>query len=245
MQETEFRTGVIHPIECVKEAFAAIKDEYWMLFAVSIVGALIGGVTMYVLIGPMICGIYICYLKKFDGKGPVRFDDLWIGFQYFGRSLLVTVLIVVPIVAYVVTIFATIYGPLIMKAVGGNKVSDDELLTTFGVAIVVDLIVALAMVCIHSLLIFSFPLIVDRGLSSWEAIKLSARAALKNAGGIGGLIVVSFILAVLGELACGIGLYLMIPILTASNVMAYRKVFPALTAGSLDPPPPTAYSELA
>jgi hypothetical protein len=240
---TEFTTGQIRPIECVKEAWALIKDEYWMLFAVSIVGALIGGVSMYVLIGPMVCGIYICYLKKIDG-GHVRFDDLWIGFKYFARSLLVTVLIVVPIVAYIVTIFATIYGPLIMKAVGGSKISDDEMLTTFGIAIVIDLLVAVGMVCIHSLLIFAFPLIVDRGLSSWDAIKLSARAAIRNAGGIGGLIVVSFLIAIAGELACGVGLYLAIPLLTATNALAYRKVFPALSRPTLEPPPPTAYPEL-
>lgn len=242
---TEFTTGQIRPVECVKEAWALIKDEYWMLFAVSIVGALIGGVSMYVLIGPMICGIYICYLKKIDG-GSVKFDDLWLGFKYFGRSLLVTVVVVVPIVAYIVTIFATIYGPLLMKAVGGSKISEDEMLTTFGIAIVVDLIVAIGMVCVHSLLIFAYPLMVDRGLSSWDAIKTSARAALKNAGGIGGLIAVSFVLALAGELACGIGLYLVIPILTATNALAYRKVFPAAsTPSSLEPPPPTAYPELA
>ena len=31
MQNTEFTTGQIRPIECVKEAWALIKDEYWLL----------------------------------------------------------------------------------------------------------------------------------------------------------------------------------------------------------------------
>src|SRR5438045_1745434 len=113
----EFTTGRIRPIECAKEAYELIKDEYWLLFAVSLVGAIIGGVSMYIVLGPMICGIYVCYLKKIDG-GRVDFNDLWKGFDYFGRSLLVTIVVVVPIVVYIVAIFATIYGPLIMKAVG-------------------------------------------------------------------------------------------------------------------------------
>jgi hypothetical protein len=236
--QQEFTSGQIRPIECVKEAWALIKDEYWMLFAVSIVGAMIGGASMYILIGAMVCGIFICYLKKIDG-GRVAFDDLWLGFKYFGRSLFVTILFVVPIVVYMVAAFGTIYLPIIMKAVGGSRVSDDELLTTVGVALVVDVVIAIGMVLIHSLLIFAFPLIVDRGLSSVDAIKLSARAALKNVGGIGGLIAVNFCLAIAGYLALCVGMYLVIPIITAANVVAYRKVFPRLHPSGFGPPPPT------
>jgi hypothetical protein len=242
MQEAEFTRGQIRPIECVKEAWALIKDDYWLLFAISIVGALIGGISMYVLIGPMICGIFLCYLRKIDG-GPVVFDDLWKGFRYFWRSLLVTILIVVPIVIYVLVTFMTLYLPIIMKAVGGSRVSDDEMLTAFFVGLAIDAIIAIGMVFVHSLLIFSFPLIVDRGLSSWNAIKLSARAAFANIGGIGGMIVVNFLMALAGELAFCIGIYLVIPVVTAANLVAYRKVFPKRPI-SFDPPPPTAYQGL-
>ncbi|MBV9241964.1 MAG: hypothetical protein JO314_08145 [Acidobacteria bacterium] len=240
----EFTTGQIQPIECVKQGWALIKDEYWLLFAISMVGALIGGVSFYVLIGAMICGIFTCYLKKIDGE-KVVFDDLWLGFKYFGRSLLVTVLVVVPIVIYIISIFVTIYLPIIVKAVGGNKVSDEQVLGTFGGALVVDLIVAILMVCVHSLLMFAFPLIVDRGLSSIDAIKLSARATLKNMGGVGGLIVTNFILAVAGYIAFCFGLYLVIPVITASNLIAYRQVFPRPDGPGFVPPPPTAYPELS
>jgi len=240
----EFTTGRIRPIECVKEAYELIKDEYWLLFAVSLVGAIIGGVSMYIVLGPMICGIYLCYLIKIDG-GRVDFNDLWKGFDYFGRSLLVTIVVVVPIVVYIVAIFATIYGPLIMKAVGGSRVSDEDMLTTLGVGLVVDIVVAVAMVCIHSLLMFAYPLIVDRGLPSVGAIKLSARATLRNAAGIGGMIAVNFLLALAGEAAFCVGIYLVIPLIMAANVVAYRRVFPATRPPILEPPMPSAYPELA
>lgn len=225
MQTPEFTTGQIRPIECAKEAWALIKDEYWLLFAISMIGALLGGITMYVLLGAMICGIFRCYLTKLDGR-KVNFDDLWTGFKYFWPSLLLTILFVVPIVIYIVALFSTIYLPIIMKAVGGSRVNEDELITAVLVALAVDFVVAIFMVAIHSLLIFSFPLIVDRGLSSWAAIKLSARAALKNIGGVAGMILVNLGLAIVGELAFCVGIYLVIPLLTASNLVAYRKVFP-------------------
>lgn len=225
MQTEEFRTGVIKPVECVREAWELIKDEYWILFAVSIVGAMIGGISLYVLIGSMICGIFGCYLKKIDG-GHVVFDDLWKGFKFFWPSLLVTIAFVVPIVFFVTVMFVTIYLPIITAAVMGDKANEGAILGTVAVGFAVDIIIAVVMICIHSLLVFSFPLIVDRGLSSWDAMKLSARAVLKNIGGIGGMIAVNFVMVLAGELAFCVGLYLVIPIITATNLVAYRKVFP-------------------
>ena len=227
MQNLEFNMGVIKPIECVREAWALIKDDYWILFAVTLTGALIGSILFYVLIGAMICGIFGCYLKKIDG-GHVVFDDLWIGFKFFWPSLPVTVAIVVPMVVWIILMFITIYLPIVTAAVMGDKADDSLILGTFFAGFAIDIVVVVIMVCLHSLLIFCFPLIVDRGLSGWKSMKLSSRAVVKNLGGIGGMIALNFGLALLGELAFCIGLYLVIPIITAANLVAYRKVFPAL-----------------
>ena len=225
MKEADFTVGQIRPIECVKEAFALIKDEYWVLLAVSLVGGMIAAISMYLLIGAMVCGIFACYLRKIDG-GRVKFDDLFTGFKYFLPSLLVTILIVVPLVVWMLVLFTTMYLPLIMNAVGSTNVSDDEMLSTFFVVFAIDVVVAFVMVCFHSLLIFCFPLIVNRGLSSWDSIKLSARATMRNLSGIGGIIGLNFLMALAGGLVCCIGIYLVIPLITASNLVAYRKVFP-------------------
>lgn len=244
MQNVEFNTGAIRPIECVQEAFELIKPDFWMLFAISLVGALIGGVSMYVLIGAMVCGIFYCYLKVIDG-GRASFDDLWLGFKYFWPSLPVTLAIFVPVILWTVVLFITLYLPLVTAAIMGNKANGAVVLGSFMVGLVIDLIVGVVMICLHTLLIFCFPLIVDRGMSSWDSMKLSARAVMKNLGGIGGLIAVNFGLVLLGELAFCIGIYLVIPVITASNLVAYRKVFPARGQRYFEPPPPNAYQGLS
>lgn len=223
----EFTVGQIRPIECVKEAWQLIKDDYWMLFAISIVGAMIAGATLYILIGPMICGIFYTYLKKVDGE-RIAIDDLWVGFKYFGPSLIVALLIVVPLVGWMVFLFTTLYLPLVMVAVGGSRVSGDELMAVLAIALILDLVIAIAMTIVHSLLIFSFQLIVDRGLSGWESVKLSARAVMKNLGGVGGLIALNMLMTIGGMLAFCIGIYLVIPLITATSIVAYRKVFPRI-----------------
>src|SRR6185369_14886945 len=91
----EFRTGAIKPIECVKEGWELIKADYWLLFAVTLVGGLIGAMTLYILLGGMVCGIYYVYLKRIDG-GPVVFDDLWKGFSWWLPGLVVAAFIIVP-----------------------------------------------------------------------------------------------------------------------------------------------------
>jgi hypothetical protein len=243
MEPTEFRTNVIHPIECVKEAWSLIKPNYWLLFAIFLVGALIGAFTAYVLIGAMICGIMYCYLRQIDGY-EIVFEDLWKGFGFFWPSLPVTLLIVIPMVIWFVVLFTTIYLPIIMAAVMGDRLSGDEMMGFAGGAFLVDCVVAILMICIHTLLTFSFPLVVDRGLTGLRPAVLSARAVWGNLKGICGLVGVNFLLALAGELACGIGLYLVIPIIMATSMVAYRKIFPALSVPHLNPPPPNAYSGL-
>ena len=226
MGEREFTTGRIRAIECLKEGFALIRDEYWVLFAVSLVGMLVAAVSFYVLIGAMVCGIFKAYLRKIDG-GRVRFEDLWTGFRYFIPSRLPTLLIVVPIVVWVLVLVVTMYIPLVIQlTAGGSTVNEDELVRSFVMVFIIDLAVALAMVCLHSLLIFCYPLIVDKGVSGWDSIKLSARAVMRNLGGIGRMVGVNFLLVLAGAMAAGIGIYLIMPLLTAANLVAYRKVFP-------------------
>lgn len=236
MNETEFRTGVIRPVECYKEGWEIIKNDYWILFAVTLVGAIIGGASFYILIGAMICGIYYCYLQKIDGK-PVAFDGLWKGFGFFMPGLLVTAAIVIPMFV----VFGVVYVPFIMAIMMGSKLSSDELTTLVLGAAAVDLVLAFIMVCFHTLLMFAYPLIVDRNLSGWAAIKTSAKAVWKNLSGIAGLIAVGFVLVLLGYLACIIGIYFVIPIIIAGNLVAYRKVFPSPLNQNYNPPPPNAF----
>jgi hypothetical protein len=79
---------------------------------------------------------------------------------------------------------------------------------------------------LHALFMFVFPLIVDRQLSGWEALKLSSRAVWANIGGVILLILLSTALSFLGVLACYVGAILEMPLMMGLTAVAYRKVFP-------------------
>ncbi|MCA1589847.1 MAG: hypothetical protein LC730_02725, partial [Acidobacteria bacterium] len=196
MLPTEFRTGVIRPIECVKHGFALIKEDFWLLFAVWLVGALIGGLTLYVMMGAMICGIYYVYLKKIDGF-PVAFEDLWKGMEWFVPGLVVVAAIIVPMFI----IYGFIYFPFLAIAISGERMSQDELVSLIFGVLAIDFVLIVFMVGFHTLLVFAIPLVVDRNLGAIAAMKTSARAALANLGGVTGLVGVNFVSPVISHYA--------------------------------------------
>lgn len=236
MQNLEFNTGVIKPIECAKEGFERIKSEFWLMLAIWLVGGLIGGVSMGIAAGAMTCGTFYCFLRKIDGE-PVKFDDLWKGMQWFGSGLVVMLFILVPMLL----VYALIYIPFLLAAAMGGNLSEGELMGLLAGAFAIDFVLIVIMVCIHTLLIFSFPLIVDRNLGAFQAMSTSARAVFKNMGGVVGLILVNFVLVLGGYIALCIGVYAAIPVIIAANVVAYRKVFPRLDDRRFEPPPISAY----
>ncbi|MGD9589820.1 MAG: hypothetical protein AB7Q37_16715 [Pyrinomonadaceae bacterium] len=226
MQQTEFNVGVVKPVEAYKEAWEMIKDQFGLVLAVTLVGMLIGSAIPIVLIGPMMCGIYLVLLQKYEGS-PVDFAQLFKGFDYFLPSLILSAIIMVPVF---VVIF-TMYIPMIFLTMAGPKMGQSELIATIAGILAVELIFAVIMVCLHTLLLFAFPLIVDKKMSAIESIKTSARAVWANLAGVAGLFGVGFLVAIVGYLMLCIGIYLVLPLIIAANVVAYRKIFP----GTLPP----------
>ncbi len=223
--EVEFTTGQIRPLECFKEAWELLKPNYWILFAISLVGIMIGGATLYILLGAMVCGIMYCYLKALEGVEP-KFEDLFRGFRYWKAGLLITALVVLPTFA----VIGVVYTPILLATFSGARMSQDELMAMLAGTFAVELVLSVVMVCLHTLLMFAFPLVVDKNLSGWQAIKLSARAVLKNLTGVAGIMVLGFCIALAGWLVFCIGLYFAIPIVLAGNLVAFRKVFPVRSA---------------
>jgi hypothetical protein len=241
MQSNEFNTGVIKPVECMKEGWELIKNEYWLFFAITLVGLLIGGAIPVVLVGPMLCGIYFCFLQKFDGR-KVEFGDLFKGFDYFLPALIATLVLVGFIfVASIVFIVIPSFVLFAVAGATGGKGGQMIAMVSFIIFFLLMLIFAVIAACIHALIVFTHLLIVDRQLSGWDAIRLSARAARHNLGGVVGFIALQILLSIAGMLALIIGAYLVLPIIYAGTTVMYRKVFPQIVLPSNIPPSPANY----
>ncbi len=87
------------------------------------------------------------------------------------------------------------------------------------------------MILVSSLLIgtlftVTYPLIAERKLKAFPALKYSVKAAWANFGGMLGLTVVNSIITALAALCCYVPVVLVWPIVFGANIVAFRKVFP-------------------
>lgn len=233
----EFFSGAVAPVECLKIGWDSIKDHYWLFLGITLVAMLIGGAVPVVLIGPMMCGLYLCLLGKMRGEQP-QFELLFKGFDYFVPGLIAAVIQVVPALALMLPAYVIflVFALFTVPPHGSNEAPP----VIFFVILIFFVIFAVAVgLVLNVLFLLAYPLIVDRKLSGWEAIKTSARAAMKNFGGLLGLVLLNAGLAILGVLACYVGLILILPISFASYAAAYRQVFPdTLPSYPPAPPPP-------
>jgi uncharacterized membrane protein len=243
-----FNRGAVRPVECIRAGWQLIREEYWLFFAITLVGMLIGNLVPFgLLVGPMMCGIYLCLLRR-EGGQRIKFEMLFKGFNYFAQSLIATLLMVLPVLVLVGVFYGLFFAG--MLAAGISLTGDSQggapdatipvvVLVLYVVAMLILLVVATV---VGALFMFTFPLIVDRGLSGPQALWTSVRAVFSNLGGVVGLLLLTTLLSMLGVLACYVGAYLFMPIHMAAIAVAYRRVFPA-DGSVLIVPPPTGWPE--
>ncbi|HEX8367526.1 MAG TPA: hypothetical protein VF604_03080 [Pyrinomonadaceae bacterium] len=249
MQNTEFRTGVIRPVECFKEGWELIKDQYWLFFAIVLVGMLIGGlIPLGIGIGAMFCGIYYCLFQKMNNR-KVEFEGLFKGFSYFVPGLVATLVLIVPAVISVLFVYASMLAVFFASMDSRGRINETAIWGLMGTMFVEMIAIWLIIGSLHVFLMFSYPLIVEKNMSGWAAFKLSARAGWANLSGVVGLILIEFLLGLASYVftffLLGFGVYLVMPLMFAGVLVAYRKVFPATEsfppAENFPPPPPHAF----
>jgi MFS family permease len=236
MQNIQINTGVIRAFDCYREAWEMIKPQFGMVLAVYFVAMLIGGMVG-IIMGALMCGLFLCLFDLQEGR-EVKIDRLFGGFQYFLPSLLVMLVVMAPVIVMMILI----YIPMIGMAIAGSKMDENEIIPFIIVALIIEIIFAILMVCFHTLMMFAFPLIVDKNLSALQAMKTSAKAVWMNLGGVASLFGVGFLVTLAGMMVFCVGVYLAMPLVLAAQVVAYRKIFPGtLQPKFTEPPPPGVY----
>ena len=238
----EFRRKAVEPVECIKAGWNLIRSQYWLFVGISVVGLLIGSVVPFgILLGPMMCGIYLALFKTRRGQ-PVEFNDLFKGFDYFGDSLIATLLHLVPVLVVFVPSYIVFYIGLFFLMPRNGEPEPGALFGFFGLFAVFWLVMMVLLILVSVGFTFAYPLIVERRLSGLNAVKLSIRAGMANFWQLLGMLLLNGLFSFVGVLFCYVGVFLVLPITFAAIATAYEQVF-GLTVGEaqpyLPPPPPT------
>lgn len=237
-----YRRNAVGPIECITAGWELVKGQYWLFVGMCVVAMLIGSaVPAGILLGPLMCGLYVAFFKLRRGE-PIEFAMLFKGFDYFGPSVVATLLHAVPIIAFVLGIYFFFYVSLVLTIIAqGDEPNPVALLGVFAMLLLFFAVVFVVIILISVGFTFAYPLIVDRKLKGLDAVKLSFKAAMGNFWGLLGMVVLTGLMNVAGVMACYVGMFLVLPITYASIAAAYERVFGLGSlndASNLPPPPP-------
>lgn len=211
-------TVSLDPIGLLKRSYAMLGEQYLLFVGITAVGILLGSVVPFgILMGPMMVGIYLCYIDREQGK-KVEFGTLFKGFDLFGNALIAVLIMVgISLLAVIPVFIIAIIGII---AVQGTGLEILVLLMTYFLMFVVMIMISLPFM-------FAFQLIADKGLTGPEALKLSYRAVKANFVGCLILVFVYGLISVLAALACYIPAFFLMPITFGGLYLAYRDIFGA------------------
>ena len=238
-----YRRNAIGPLQCITDAWELVKPQYWLFVGMCVVAMLVGSaVPAGILLGPMMCGLYFTFFKLRRGE-PIEFAMLFKGFDYFGPSLIATLLHIVPILAIVLPAYIFFYLSLIVSvAAQGNDPNPWAFLGVLAMLMLFFVFVFVVIIVVSIGFTFAYPLIVDRRLKGLDAVKLSFKAAMANFWGLLGMMLLTGLLGIAGIALCYVGMFLVLPISYGSIAVAYERVFGLAhlsEASNLPPPPPT------
>jgi uncharacterized membrane protein len=238
---TPFKRGVVQPIYCIKTGWGLLRDQYWLFVGMALVAMILGSFVPFgIVYGPMMCGIYLALFRRRRGE-VVEFGILFKGFDYFGESIVATLIHYVPMVMIIIPFYIVLYGGLFLIAQRGAEPDPSSVLAYVVVLMVLGLVMVVLIILISVMFMFSYPLIVDRKMSGLDAVKLSARGALGNFWSLFGLLLLNGLIALAGVLLCYVGVFLALPVTFAATAVAYEQVFGMGEVQSpiLPPPPPS------
>src|SRR5258706_10585293 len=158
--QVEFKRNAVEPVECIKAGWNLIRSQYWLFVGLTVVGLIMGSVVpLGILMGPMMCGIYLALFKTRRGE-PIEFGLLFKGFDYFGHAVIATLLHMVPIVVVVVPAYILMYvGMFAIVGISANngEPNPGALFGFLGFLAIFWLVVVILLIFLSVIFTFAYP----------------------------------------------------------------------------------------
>lgn len=230
--------------DCVARAWTVFKSYFWMLvgatlLTLAIVGAgstlpILEIIIPMALQGVLMGGLFTLFLHLMRGQ-PAQISDLFSGFS----SELFRPLSLQTLVSYLVSQLCFLPAVIAFKMKGVTTqnyqtVLADDVQTTL-VLLLVLMACMIPAVYFGFCWMFSIPLIVDKKMAFWPAMKLSRAKVLQHPWRIGVLAAWAGILGCLGIFGFGIGILLTLPLNYLVVLSLYEDIFNAPVRKPEDP----------
>jgi hypothetical protein len=254
MTHPEFNAGALNAGECVSNAWNMLKANYGMYLGIALIAILLTGCIPclnVVIAGPVMGGVFYVALRDMRGE-PVDFGMMFKGFEKFVPLMVIGLIQAIPGIIAQIVQYGVRFAELGLGGSGGRgsstffQSSGLDIALSGGILAIV--VVASLAFMIFGLLwwavfFFAIPLAMEHDLGPVDAIKLSARAAMSNIGGMIVLLIFQVLIALLGVLVLCVGVFFIsVPLIYLINAFAYRQVFPWIEQHrNMAPPDPGQY----
>ncbi len=216
------------PIKYMKQSYRMIQEQYFLFFGITLVALLLGALApMGILLGPMIIGIYLCFLAR-EADRPVNFDLLFRGFDHFLPSLwvMLTMLLCNVVVTVLFLMLAGLFGLMFVSMMQANGPPAFPAYLPFVAIGVGYCLLILCSILSIAPFAFCFQLIAEHQMSASDAMKTSIRAVIHNAWPLALTFLSISFFGMLAALFCYLPLFFLMPIQIGATFVIYREIFP-------------------
>ena len=220
--------------DCIKRSFTLYRENFWLTVGAAVIifmllfvsGSLpcgLGFIASLILTGPLVGGRFYFFIRL-SRHIEVGIEETFDGFKgnHFVQLMLGNI---IKLLLYLPVILLFIGGFIML--IGFSAIDSEKLFK--GISLIIFL--SLLGLCIPAFIylsvawIFTFPLIIDKGLPFWDAMKLSLKMVNKHWFKVFGLVLVSGILTWSGLIFLCIGVFFTLPILYGALAYAYTDIF--------------------
>ncbi len=209
----------IRPLDCLRRGFASVCEDPLPFAGVGALVAVGSLVPFGLLLGPFLAGAHLFFMDHRRRSAPSA-GRVFDGLQDFVQAWLAIVL-------HIVASLVVVLGCYVFFFFCGLLVVGLDLGEAVTLALLVAGMLVLLLVTIALYVPFGFApgLVAERRLSGLDAVRVSARAARLNFGGLFALWLLMYALCFAGLLLCVLPFFFVFPACLAALFEAFRRVF--------------------
>lgn len=209
--------GSVDPVAAYTRAWELVKVRWFEAIVVVLLSQLLAVIPI-VLNAPLMAGVVLVGLRMLRGESW-GIETLFDGFKHFTPAFIAMLLFMIGLLAVV----AVLGGGLAGGAVFLQRSFGDAAVALVGViGLPLALLAGLVGMGFQA---FALPLIVDRGMQPVEALQTGVSAALSNIGPLLLFVLLSMLVSIAGLMACGVGIFVAMPVSQIAMVVLYEQVF--------------------
>lgn len=235
---------------CLSRGFELLKSHFGVVFVATLLFGLIEGFIVLLgmipfigplfslanlfIAGPLLGGLYYVFIQTIRHQ-PASAGDVLTGFrrqfiQLFLGKIVSSLLAGLCMIPFVVVWVVLVIGMVATQHGRSSEMHPSDLLALLPIGLPVFLLCLIPTIYLQVRWLFTLPLIIDRQMDFWAAMKASWKMVGKHWWRVFGLVILIGLLNIAGFCVCCVGALFTAPIGYGARMYAYETIFSSTDA---------------